>query len=319
MDLQGGDWSSHGLLLGGNSVGPSRDLSTGGEVMGTSLSNPNDLGISAAHFRSNAQVSVIPLLFGRDGSSSPGVLSSQPVLTITVQLYPASVRQQWSLDISIYPKPRLLNPSTANAPNGHIKTFNGVQFQLPLTTLNHYADIHGLSRVSLEEHPKTYFCPVFMRLTHLLLSSIDCPDLVPKAFMDHFVTLFCAQVIHIQNAAMAGPIDRGGLTTWQKRRALEVLNQNLYGNVTLSTLAKECRLSVSHFARSFRVSFGVPVHQWVISQRLERAKDLLLNSNEPLIEIAFLAGFSDQASFNRTFAKAVGSSPGRWRRALKNS
>jgi transcriptional regulator GlxA family with amidase domain len=63
---------------------------------------------------------------------------------------------------------------------------------------------------------------------------------------------------------------------------------------------------------------SLPFHPWVIGQRVERAKHLLLSTNEPLIEIAFLAGFSDQASFNRTFAQVIGSSPGRWRRVVKD-
>jgi AraC family transcriptional regulator len=107
---------------------------------------------------------------------------------------------------------------------------------------------------------------------------------------------------------------RGGLSSWQKRRTLELLNDDCIGNIALAQIARECRLSVSHFARSFKISFGMPVHRWIVGQRVERAKDLLVNSKQPLVDVAFTAGFSDQASFNRTFTKVIGLSPGRWRR-----
>jgi AraC-like DNA-binding protein len=88
--------------------------------------------------------------------------------------------------------------------------------------------------------------------------------------------------------------------------------------VKLSEFARECGLSVRHFARSFKISFGVSVHQWIIAQRVERSKDLLLRANISLVEVAFLADFCDQAAFNRAFGKFTGQTPGRWRGAVKD-
>jgi AraC-like DNA-binding protein len=136
--------------------------------------------------------------------------------------------------------------------------------------------------------------------------------------MDHFVMLFCAHVVHLRALGLPDQaLHRGGLSTWHKRRVTEILSKGAYTNVKLSAVAKECGLSVSHFARSFKASFGMPVHRWVIKQRVARAKELLLSSNDSLLEIAFQAGFCDQASFNRTFAKLTGTSPGRWRRDFR--
>jgi transcriptional regulator GlxA family with amidase domain len=88
----------------------------------------------------------------------------------------------------------------------------------------------------------------------------------------------------------------------------------LDGEVKLERLAEECRLSVSHFARSFRRSFGTSAHRYLILQRVEIAKGLLSETNNSLVEIAVQAGFSDQAALTRTFANLVGTTPAKWRR-----
>jgi AraC family transcriptional regulator len=75
-------------------------------------------------------------------------------------------------------------------------------------------------------------------------------------------------------------------------------------------------MSVSHFARSFKASFGVSAHRWLVLRRVERAKELMLATQSPLSEVGLEAGFLDQASFNRTFRQFVGITPGRWRREL---
>ena len=111
---------------------------------------------------------------------------------------------------------------------------------------------------------------------------------------------------------------RGGLAPWQQRRATELLAGHLAGSLRLATLARECGLSVSHFTRSFRQSFGTSPHKYRIRQRVERAKQLLSDSSCPLSELALHTGFADQAAFSRTFKAVVGSSPGRWRRETQH-
>ena len=106
----------------------------------------------------------------------------------------------------------------------------------------------------------------------------------------------------------------GGLAAWQRGRATELLRENLDGTVRLADLARECELSVSHFARSFKASFGVTCHQWLTGRRIERAKELLALTSMPLADVAINSGFGDQAAFTRTFHRVVGATPGQWRR-----
>jgi AraC family transcriptional regulator len=98
------------------------------------------------------------------------------------------------------------------------------------------------------------------------------------------------------------------------RRTQEMLRGNLHGNIRVQQLARECELSTSHFARSFKVSFGVSPIQWVIRQRVSLAKELLIQRKISLSDVAILSGFADQSAMTRTFVSCVGVSPGRWRR-----
>jgi AraC-like DNA-binding protein len=95
-----------------------------------------------------------------------------------------------------------------------------------------------------------------------------------------------------------------------------MIRERLDGNIRLSQLARECGLSVSHFTRAFRKSFGVSPYRWLLERRIDYAKALLLTSDLPIANIALQSGFSDQAAFTRAFGRIVGDSPGRWKRAV---
>jgi AraC-like DNA-binding protein len=113
-----------------------------------------------------------------------------------------------------------------------------------------------------------------------------------------------------EQAAGAG----GGLAPWQLRRVEALMSENLTVQIPLGRVAEECGLSVRHLARAFRQSTGVPPHRWLLNRRVERAKELLPNSNLSLSDVALACGFGDQSHFTRTFTAAVRLSPGVWRR-----
>jgi len=66
----------------------------------------------------------------------------------------------------------------------------------------------------------------------------------------------------------------------------------------------------------FKRSVGKSVHQFVIEQRIEKAKILLRNYQKPLAEIAQETGFSNQAHFTTSFRKICGTTPKQYRQAL---
>jgi AraC family transcriptional regulator len=80
-------------------------------------------------------------------------------------------------------------------------------------------------------------------------------------------------------------------------------------------VARECRLSVSQFSRAFRRTMGVAPHKWLLTRRVEVAKDRLRDNLLSLPDVALACGFADQSHLTRVFTRIVGLSPGAWRRA----
>jgi AraC family transcriptional regulator len=108
--------------------------------------------------------------------------------------------------------------------------------------------------------------------------------------------------------------DRGergapGLAPAVQRRVLAHIDERIEQPVTLAELAALARMSVRHFCRAFRASQGCSPHQYLLRQRIERAKALISARAMPLAEIAQCVGFSDQSQFTRTFRKVAGITP----------
>jgi AraC family transcriptional regulator len=156
---------------------------------------------------------------------------------------------------------------------------------------------------------------VVAQITQSILSFLGRSDRLSVLALDQFSLVLGAHLLQrygvLQTTARRS---NGGLAPWQKRRASEILHENMHGRIRLSDIARECGLSVSHFARSFKTSFGSSTHQWLTQHRIDHAKQLMCETRMSLIEVAIQLGFNDQAAFTRTFHQLVGVSPGRWRR-----
>lgn len=113
----------------------------------------------------------------------------------------------------------------------------------------------------------------------------------------------------------ATDLARGGLAPWQVRTLNAHIDANLEGEIRVEDLAGLVRLSVSHFGRAFKQSFGRSPHAHVIAERIARAQALMLETAEPLAQIAFAVGLADQSHLSRLFRQVTGDSPLAWRRA----
>ena len=111
----------------------------------------------------------------------------------------------------------------------------------------------------------------------------------------------------------------GGLSSLTLRLVTEYIEEHLDQSLSLADLASLTNLSPNHFAILFRRSTSLPPHQYLINRRVERSRLLLSATDTPLAEIAYQAGFTDQAHMTRHVRRLLGTTPGSLRRSARFS
>lgn len=101
-----------------------------------------------------------------------------------------------------------------------------------------------------------------------------------------------------------------GLSQPQLGRLKEYIEAHLDKDLSLARLAEVAGMSASHLKTLFKRSMGVPVHEYVIQRRVERARTLLLRGKLPVGEVALEAGFSHQSHMARCMRRVLGVTPG---------
>ena len=115
-----------------------------------------------------------------------------------------------------------------------------------------------------------------------------------------------------RNGSNASALDR--------RRAVEAalwIDAHAEEAIDLDSAASEVGLSPFHFLRLFTKVLGVTPHQYLVRSRLRRAARLLADDRRSITDVALDVGFADLSNFVRTFHRAAGVSPRRFRQAAK--
>ena len=105
----------------------------------------------------------------------------------------------------------------------------------------------------------------------------------------------------------------GGLSKPKLRRTTAYIEAHLAHELSLTELAAVAQTSPAHFARLFKQETGRTPLQYVIMCRIERAKQLLRETEWPIIEIGHQVGFTDQSYFTAVFRKYVATTPKAYR------
>ena len=108
-----------------------------------------------------------------------------------------------------------------------------------------------------------------------------------------------------------------GLTRQQLRQVTDFVLAHLSQDLSLSALSEQIGFSPYHFARLFRRATGESPHQFVLNQRVERAKKLLVETDQPLAELALASGFANQSHLTQCFKRQFGLTPATYRATYK--
>jgi len=195
--------------------------------------------------------------------------------------------------------------------------FHSIHFHLSRTLLEAVANESGASFQGELAYPAGVGVddPVFRHLTLALQPAFANPEHASRLFVDSVTLAVAAHVVRTYGGAYPRRARKaGGLSPRQQRRAFELIDARLGGDLSISEIASHCGLSSSHFTQGFKTSVGMTPHRWLTTRRIDKSKGLLRESKLSLGHIALECGFANQSHFTRVFTSIVGSPPGAWRK-----
>ncbi len=170
-----------------------------------------------------------------------------------------------------------------------------------------FADIHIDDIVSSRDSE----FPIYLNLLEMELNNKGFGD---QLYIDSLRTQLCIHTLRKYARITFQDKPGDGLSRRQKKTVLDYIAAHLDKTIKIEELASQVGLSAYHFARRFKVEFGVPPHSFVLDRRIDHAKELMSSTSQPLNNIAVDCGFSDQSHLTRVFKKRTGLPPGEFRR-----
>ncbi|BAU15318.1 transcriptional regulator, AraC family [Leptolyngbya sp. NIES-3755] len=152
------------------------------------------------------------------------------------------------------------------------------------------------------------------QISLMLLDELKNEGLAGQRYVDSLANALMIQLLrHFSATEPQTELCEGGLSDRQLLQIADYVNEHLAQEIKIFELAELTRMSHFHFSRLFKQAIGVSPHQYVIEQRVERAKHLLKRSQLPIMEIAMLCGFSSHSHLGKCFRQCTGLSPKAYR------
>jgi AraC-like DNA-binding protein len=198
-------------------------------------------------------------------------------------------------------------------------SYDALHLHVPNTMIAEYAAESanagcGQRRTTSPINDHAIVDPVIERLARALIHAEELGGAFGQSYADGISLAITALLFG--GGSDDAPAQRSrvsGLSKWRLKRAKEYMVANLADPIGLADIAAATGLSRMHFAAQFRAATGQRPHDYLLQLRIERARELLLTSRLPLVEIAFEVGFKTQAHFTTVFARFVGETPNAWR------
>jgi AraC family transcriptional regulator len=140
------------------------------------------------------------------------------------------------------------------------------------------------------------------------------PQEAGSLYVDRLADVLVLHLLRTAGGKLPEGAEKGGLTATALSRVCELLEASAERGISLEDLAREVGMSRFHFARAFRRSTAKSPHQYLTELRIERAKQMLVHSDLPVVDVALAAGFGSQSHLTHTFRRATGLTPAAYRR-----
>jgi AraC family transcriptional regulator len=182
-------------------------------------------------------------------------------------------------------------------------------------------DAGGIPRNSLYFlSPKVEGDLILTRLCELMRNEIDGNEYGRAKVVESLVTAFAVYILRRYTPGAYGKSMLGfdrPVASWRIRKALQQLRETYTAEFNLTQLATTAGLSKFYFERSFKKAIGFSPHSYAMLMRVEKAKELLVSTDQPIAEIAVELGFSDQSHFTNLFKRFLRVTPHAYRLGTK--
>jgi AraC family transcriptional regulator len=152
--------------------------------------------------------------------------------------------------------------------------------------------------------------PVIQQLALALKMEIQTGCMSGRLYGELLGTALAARLV--QNYAVSKPsleFKANSLPQSQLERVIDYMKANLTQDLSILDLATLTSMSESHFSRSFKQSVGIAPYQYLMQQRVERAKQLLEKQSIAISTIALECGFANQTHLTKVFRQMTGMTP----------
>jgi AraC family transcriptional regulator len=186
-----------------------------------------------------------------------------------------------------------------------------LQLYLEPTLLNHAgAELCEKDDIELVPQLTSCFDPLIYQIAIALKTALEIDETGSRLYADamanalavHLLSRYSAHKPTIQHYS-------GGLSEQKLKQIIAYIDEYLDWDLSLTQLANVVQLSPYHFARLFKQSTGIAPHQYHIRRRIDRAKQLLLERDLSIAEVAYAVGFASQGHLNYHFKRFVGITP----------
>ena len=148
----------------------------------------------------------------------------------------------------------------------------------------------------------------------MLLNELQPQCHSSKLYLDSLSNVLAVNLLrHYGTTKPKLPVYSGGLPPRQLGQILDYIDAHLEQNIKLADLAQLLDMSQFHFSRLFKQSIGTSPHQYLSQQRVERAKQLLKQTDKLIIDIALECGFSSHSHLSKQFRQLTGMTPKAYR------
>ncbi|RUS93635.1 hypothetical protein DSM106972_095760 [Dulcicalothrix desertica PCC 7102] len=144
----------------------------------------------------------------------------------------------------------------------------------------------------------------------LLYSELESGEVMGKLYVESLTQVLVIHLLrHYSTKAQIISSDNKTLTGAQLQQALDYIHTHLDEDLSLVQIAEVVNISPTYFASLFKGTTGNSPHQYVIQQRVERAKMLLSKTDLAISDIALQVGFSSQSHLTQQFKRFTGMTP----------